>query len=255
MHELIIVTFFWADSPSRDDIKKLLIELSGRALNRGETLGKIRVRICLSSRSLTQKLFHTTSLNGHVFPPKSWTTLGLPAPEELGGLDLVVKSIFVRPFSVMHPKFVLMDRSKAWFPSCNVSWESWFEGSIELEGPITNKLFDFWRAFWGREGGGMSLPPTMSNTPHSDGGTLSAKPLDRPAVPKMSNLINCIHLRPAAVETILLPSPHHRNPLTSTIPSTPLNLFMLTLIETAKRNIWMQTPNLTCRPVVVCRQS
>ena len=65
--------------------------------------------------------------------------MGLPAPEELAGLELVVKSVFVRPFSVMHPKFIIVDRKRAFMPSCNVSWEDWFEGCIDMEGAIVEK--------------------------------------------------------------------------------------------------------------------
>jgi len=68
--------------------------------------------------------------------------MGLPAPDELLGLEMVVKMVFVRPFSVMHPKFVLVDRQRAFMPSCNVSWEEWFEGCIEMRGDIAGKLFE-----------------------------------------------------------------------------------------------------------------
>ena len=65
--------------------------------------------------------------------------MGLPAPDQLEGIDLVVKSVFVRPFSVMHPKFIIMDRQRLLLPSCNVSWEDWFEGCIETEGAIVER--------------------------------------------------------------------------------------------------------------------
>lgn len=255
IHELIIVTCFWARSPSRDAIKPLLLNLSHNAKSRrpGLPLRKIRVRICLSSLSITQKLFHTTSLNGHVYPPESWTNLGLPPPDQLEGLDLLVKSIFIRPFSVMHPKFILMDRERAWFPSCNVTWEEWFEGCVELRGPITNKLFDFWTAFWGRKGGGMEVPGILSDVSDTGRGAFGEITLGGPAVPTRtkSSLISGVDLSPSTTQTILLPSPHHRGTFTTQTPSTPLNTFLLTLIATATGSIWMQTPNLTCGPVLV----
>lgn len=71
-----------------------------------------------------QKLFQTSSLNGKIYPPEAWVGLGLPAPGDLGGLELEVKSVFVRPFSVMHPKFILVNRTLAFIPSCNVSCKS-----------------------------------------------------------------------------------------------------------------------------------
>jgi len=137
-HELLIVTCFWAKSKSQQDVAKLLRSLSENALSRG-TGTKIRVRLCFSSISVFQKLFQTSSLEGKLYPPSRWLEMGLPPPEQIPGLDLVVKSIFVRPFSVMHPKFIILDRQRAFIPSCNVSWEDWFEGCIDTEGAVVGK--------------------------------------------------------------------------------------------------------------------
>lgn len=260
IHELIIVTCFWAHSTSQASIKSLLLNLSqnSKARRPGLPLRKIRVRICLSSVSISQKLFHTTSVNGCIYAPESWTKLGLPSPEQLGGLDLVVKSIFIRPFSVMHPKFILMDRERAWFPSCNVSWEEWFEGCVELRGGIATKLFDFWAAFWGRGGGGMELPEELFDVSNTGRGEFGEINLGGPAVPTRtrSGLLGRIDLSPSATQTLLLPSPHHRNPKFQFLsgiqaPLTPLNMFILTLLATTARSVWIQTPNLTCGPVLV----
>jgi len=137
-HELIIVTCFWAKSKSQQDVAKLLRNLSEKALSNGSGT-KIRVRLCFSSISILQKLFQTSSLDGKNYPPSVWSQMGLPSPEQISGLELVVKSIFVRPFSVMHPKFIIVDRQRAFIPSCNVSWEDWFEGCIDTEGSIVEK--------------------------------------------------------------------------------------------------------------------
>lgn len=117
-HEVLIVTCFWATSPSQIAISTFLLSLSAKALFQNR---KFQVRICFSSRSTVQKLFQTSSLNGKVYMPEEWVALGLPRPEELRGLEMEVKSVFVRPFSVMHPKFILVDRELAFMPSCNVS--------------------------------------------------------------------------------------------------------------------------------------
>lgn len=159
-HELIIVTCFWAKSKSRDDVSQLLKELSDRAISI-DPHRRIRVRLCLSSVSLRQKLLQTSSLDGMVYLPSKWKNIGLPKPDKLRGLDLVVKSIFVRPFSVMHPKFVLVDRERVFMPSCNVSWEDWFEGCMEMEGDIARKVFEFWKEFWGRGVG--TLPEHLAD--------------------------------------------------------------------------------------------
>ena len=251
-----------ASSSSQIAVKQLLLNLSNRAKAHRQhdvSLPKIRVRICLSSISIIQKLFHTTSLNGRIFPPESWSKLGLPAPEQLDGIDLVVKSIFIRPFSVMHSKFIIMDRERAWLPSCNVSWEEWFEGCIELRGEVTSKLFDFWAEFWGRRGGGMEVPPSLNNETSGTGrDKINDLSIGFPAVPTAteSGLLGRIDLAPSRTSTILLPSPHRRHPnfqysSAIEVPPTPLNLFILTLFATAVSSIWIVTPNLTCRPVVV----
>ncbi|KAE8450387.1 hypothetical protein EG329_006461 [Mollisiaceae sp. DMI_Dod_QoI] len=243
-YELIIVTCFWAKSTSREALGSLLLELSEKGVLQNR---KIQVRLCFSSSSILQKLFQTSSLDGKIYNPSSWSNLGLPPPESLRGLEMIVKSVFVLPFSVMHPKFILVDRKLAFMPSCNVSWENWFEGCVEMEGRITEKLFDFWSAFWSR--GGTNLPPlpvynedlrTSDNSDTSDPSLVHGK------------------LRVSAIEqipTILLPSQHHTNPrfrpfADSKPPPTPLNLFVLRLFSDAKRNIYLQTPNLTSQPVI-----
>jgi hypothetical protein len=243
-HELIIVTCFWAKSLSQEYLSSLLVKLSAKAVSQGR---KIQVRLCFSSLSLFQKLFQSSSLDGKIYPPSSWAGLGLPRPENLMGLELVVKSVFVRPFSVMHPKFILMDRKIAFMPSCNVSWENWFEGCIEMRGNICLKLYDFWAIFWSR--GGAGLPDLQSDSTLMDSTLLpeasDSSPIKQISFPQDVPLI----------QTILLPSPHHANPnlnpfSTPTPPPTPLNTFLLHILNTATHSIFIQTPNLTCSPLI-----
>jgi phosphatidylserine/phosphatidylglycerophosphate/cardiolipin synthase-like enzyme len=232
-HELIIVTCFWAKSSSQEAISCLLLKLSAKALSQNR---RIQVRICFSSRSIVQKLFQSSKLEGKIYPASSWVQLGLPSPEDLRGLELVVKSVFVRPFSVMHPKFILIDRKTAFMPSCNVSWENWFEGCVEMEGGIAKSLFEFWIKFWAR--GIALLPPIPVD---AEGFTVSEE--DTIAI------IKRIHFPPdfPTPTTILLPSPHHINPHLSFFsspkaPPTPLNTFLLNLLTNAKHSIFIQTP-------------
>ncbi|KAI6712034.1 hypothetical protein JHW43_005491 [Diplocarpon mali] len=245
--ELIIVTCFWAKSPSQESICSLLVKLSAKALAQKR---KIQVWICFSSCSISQKLSQTSSLEGKIYPPSAWSSLSLPPPDQLTGLRMVVKSIFVRPFSVMHPKFILSDRSLAFMPSCNVSWENWFEGCIEMRGGITEKLFDFWVSFWARANAPSPgfLPAEIETNETLEHGAAA------PAVPLLKQTNFSSEL--IATQTILLPSPHHVNPrfrliyLTPPCPSTPLNLFLLRLFSQAKRTIFIQTPNITSEPVI-----
>lgn len=239
-HEIIIVTCFWAKSSSQEAISSLLRELSEKAIYRGR---KIQVRLCFSSISIFQKLFQTGNLDGKQYEPETWVGLGLPPRSELGGLNLVVKSVFIRPFSIMHPKFILVDRKVAFLPSCNVSWENWFEGCVQMEGGIVEKLFQFWTCFWNRDGAEL---PVIS---YENGETISTEDKNPAA------LLNSVTFsQKPPTTTILLPSPHHINPqfypFQSSSPPTPLNLFLLQLFDQARKSIFIQTPNLTSTPVI-----
>ena len=238
-HEVILVTCYWAPSTSLSDLSSALVDLSQKALDRG-TGEKIRVRLCFSSRSLLQKLFHTSSPRGCVYDPYSWNPqLGLPDPDQLCGLDLQVKSLFFRPFSVLHPKFIIVDRRLAYMPSCNISWEEWCECCVVLDGAFVERLADFWRDIWALDcSDTFGALAYTSQPPHGDFRT----PNDGPQVENRTI-------------TLLLPSRHHSSPsqslffLSQAAPPTPLNTFLLTAFAEARRSILLLTPNLTSTPV------
>lgn len=263
-HEVIFVTCFWASSSSLSQLGQSLKVLSRRAIERGGA--KIRVRIGLSSLSLWQKLFQTSKLEGYIYPPDSWKRkLSLPPPGELAGLDLEIKSIFVLPFSVMHPKFIIVDRRTVFLPSCNVSWEPWFEGCMTVTGPIVLQFVRFWEAFWARSEAerkaGLSLDFSDGNRPE-ELGRLEPEgfaAIHRPTGPACKTILISEAATPSAsrsVPTVFLPSPHHRSPRFTlfpwspfpTPPLTPLNAFMRTVLRAAKHTIFIQTPNLTSLP-------
>ena len=252
-HEILFVTCFWAHSASQIAFASALKALSTRAEASGR---RIRVRIGFSSSSLWQKLTQTSSLSGKNYPPSTWPgTLGLPAPTELQGLDLSVCSIFVWPLSVMHSKFVICDRERLFLPSCNVSWEDWFEGCIELRGDVVAQGVLFWENFWGRD---ETLPQLESNTrPEVENGASSQSAFLELAAPE--KLFQTSLSRLGMIPTILLPSPHHRNPCFRPFPffknappppPTPLNTFLLTIFSHAKQSIYIQSPNITSQPVL-----
>ncbi|OAG06304.1 phospholipase D/nuclease [Paraphaeosphaeria sporulosa] len=256
-HELILVTCFWARSSSLDSLNALLRKLSEKAISRGT--GKIKVRLCFSSSSLFQKLFHTQSTQGQTYPSSSWTKqFGLPEPSELEGLDLRISSIFILPFSVMHPKFILIDRRSVVLPSCNISWEEWFEGAITFSGPIVENFFQFYKRFWCR----MDVQSLPTSTIHSDYPSPqhvnTAAPQDLRDIVPHGHTITPISTTSSTIPTIFLPSPHRRNPnfhpfaSSSAIsaPPTPLNVFVLNLLAQAARTIRIQSPNLTSPPVL-----
>ena len=251
--EVLFVTCFWAQSSVLSKLCNSLLFLSQKSLSRNSP-SKIRVRLCFSSRSLLQKLVHTSSPQGYIYPPSTWTTkLGLPPPGQLEGLDLEVKSMFFRPFSVMHPKFVVVDRKNAFMPSCNLSWEKWLECCISLEGPIVAKLVDFWCHSWGRE----DLPSLeLSRRPLQQVTTHRYRSDDDFPGRSNHNFPKSIFHANTYIEAILLPSPYHTSlslslPIrTPAPPSTPLNVFLGHAFETAKQSIHMVTPNLTSPPVL-----
>ena len=228
-HEVILATCFWAYSPSLTKLSAALTELSRRSLAEG--LPRIRVRLCFSSRSLFQKLSHTTSRKREKYPPSTWASkLGLPAPEQLQGLDLQVKSLFFLPFSVLHPKLVIVDRRVALLPSCNVSWETWLECCLKISGPVVSKLRRFWIETW-----------------EEDNLEQSREPEEHREETWPSSLVSAS----------LLPSPQHRNPRFRPLflkaippPLTPLNAYLLHNIKVAKTSIDITTPNITCKPLL-----
>lgn len=251
---VVFVTCYWAASPSRDAIRDALLQL---ALSRTRTTpeSSLRVTIGFSSSGLLQKLFHTASRNGHVYPPSNWPKLGLPDADVLqkGGIELRVKSLFFTPLSVMHPKFVIVDGKRAWIPSCNVSWERWFEGCVEVEGNVVSQLLAFYDKVW--------APGTKSRTTEAsilDGQVNADESANLTAVEAASASQALAFPSYGPVPTIFLPSSHHRNPRFSFFPFlsqsnppiTPLNAALLTLFANAQRRVSILSPNFTSWPVI-----
>ena len=236
-HEILLTTCFWARSETLSDLCSFLLTLNANQSARPLEAPKLRIRLCFSSLSLTQKLFHTRSPKGYTWPSGTWSPkLGLPDPEQLSALDLQVKSIFFRPFSVLHPKYVIVDRQLAFLPSCNVSWETWLECCLPVSGPIVDTLFSWYWEIW------------------EDGAYGSTK---RYPSLKADSLRELVREEGKKVQTTLLPSPHHVNPhfrlwpLTAKPPpTTPLNLAIVHLFQGAKQHIRILTPNVTAPPVL-----
>ncbi|KAK0609507.1 hypothetical protein B0T17DRAFT_501529 [Bombardia bombarda] len=260
--EVIFVTCFWAPSKSLSALHDALVALAThrRGLS-GEngitTLRPLRFRICLSSRSILQKLLHPQSADGYVYPPSSWQKqLGLPDPALLDAarIDLQVKSLFFLPFSVMHPKFVIIDRQRALIPSCNVSWEPWLEGCVEFTGDAVLGLLSFYSLTWEKHLDFRSAPGDGGGPPPFD-----ARDARLTLVPSTVHYHAPMAAIAAPLPTLLLPSPYHRNPQFRPFPwqkaprppGTPLNTALLELLGQAQRSVYVQTPNLTCQAVIV----
>lgn len=265
--EVILVMCFWADSPTLQALAETLDQLVKRRLE-AQVTGRgaedeLRIRICFSSRSLLQKLFHTWSRDGHVYPPSEWPKLGLPDQKTLvgAGIQLHVKSLFFLPFSIMHPKFLIVDRQRAWMPSCNVSWEKWFETCVEFDGEAVAALVRFYESVWERKGldgagsdssGGHQLSTVQSADEPS--GTETSLPVAAEMPASAWKPFGDARTYP----TLVLPSSHHVNPRfrflpflkPSPPPTTPLNAALLTLFTNAQHDIVMLTPNVTTRAVI-----
>lgn len=264
-HEIILVTCFWAPSKTLTALSAALEQLARQREADGAT-HPLRVSICFSSRSLLQKLFHTSSTDGYVYAPSAWAgKLGLPSPGALaaGNIELRAKSLFFLPFSVMHPKFLVVDRQLAFVPSCNVSWEAWLEGCLEISrktprhDPVDG-LLEFYRTVWDKDFDlDAPLPPQLPDERDTPRPPVSEQVRDiiRSPADTSTKLVD-IGVPSSAVEW--LPGWHHRNPSlcfwpwqTPSAPDTPLNSTLLRLFEDAGRDIYLQTPNLTSPPVLL----
>ncbi|EEH48038.1 uncharacterized protein PADG_04122 [Paracoccidioides brasiliensis Pb18] len=269
--EVIFVTCFWAaKSKSRQHFFKTLQRLSAKVIRKRRAstnpittpVENIKVYLCFSSVSILQKLKHTKSENGYIYEPSEWNQkLGLPKPSQIPGVDLTVKSIFIRPFSVMHPKFAIVDRKFVWVPSCNVSWESWFEGAFRLRGSIVEKFYTWWAQVWAPVITPES-PQTIGLQDTADRATTSGI-LPPMILPRQESPLRLIKSFPNIsssqdVTTLFLPSSHHQDPQFRPCPfqcavpepRTPLNAFTSFLFASAKKEIYIITPNITARPVV-----
>lgn len=265
-HSVQLITCYWAASPSLDGIRDALLRLVEER-TQGGVESTLRITIGFSSYGLFQKLFHTSSRNGYVYPPSRWPELGLPdeATFRSARIQVTVKTLFFTPFSVMHPKFVIVDGVRAWIPSCNVSWERWFEGCVEVEGGVVSSLSAFYQRVWATEQDTrledrvQRRDVAMGDGPDGHLGGLEQMTSESPIAStdeSATQSFNFPNTQP--VPTIFLPSPHHRNPRFSIFPflsqsnppMTPLNAAILTLIANAQRRIAILTPNVTSWPVV-----
>ena len=266
-HEILFVTCFLANlSPSLAALSDALRALAAvRAGSSSATKRPLRIRIGFSSRSLWQRLFHTFSRDGHVYSPDSWVSvLGLPDPEAMraGGIDLEAKSLFFNPLGILHPKFVIIDRTTAWLPSCNTSWECWFEGCVQVRGHVVEKqLLGFWSDVWGRGNGWLLAEHNWGGDDASSDHDEQPPETDQRGQPPNGKIsVHTVRLDRSltSIPTVLLPSSWHVNPRFQPLPffpaisppMTPLNTALLTLLAGARSSIYLISPNVTCPAVL-----
>lgn len=240
--EVILVTCFWSASATRDLISNALKHLSRKAFASSK---KISVRICFSSASMARNMLLPTPKDGQDYSSSSWEKLGLPEPEELKGLDLRITRKFFWPFGIVHSKYVVIDRKLAIFPSCNVSWERWFEVATSCTGPVVDHLLSFHFQFWDHR------PSQVAR------GYATDDPLDGTDgyLPTSLEMAAPITLLPSPHTPTLLPYHLQSRALIghcpclpdgeSTFSPTPLLTTTFHLLSTANSSIIMLTPNLT----------
>jgi phosphatidylserine/phosphatidylglycerophosphate/cardiolipin synthase-like enzyme len=257
-HEVLLVTCFWARSPSLEALGESLFALNSRAVAEHR---RVRVRIGFSSTSIVQKILGGSGRPRVYSSREWWELLGLPRDlGELQGLDVSVTSIFFLPFSVWHPKFVVVDRRRAYLPSCNVSWEEWFEVCISFSGPIVREFVGFWMEYWQDASSSSSRSDEEAGWDASSTVDIQEAGNDLTKVRMIFLLCpgDFLHVLTNTVSKCLfLPSPHNRNPnfrlpwqSFARPPQTPLNDKLLELFATAREEIYIQTPNLTSPPVL-----
>lgn len=132
-------------------------------------------------------------------------------------------------------------------PSCNVSWEEWFEGCIECSGDVVGRFVEFWKQFWANDHDRQDEYSDLVEHSHNTEGSEE---------PSLGDLAIT-----TAIPCNFLPSPHNVNPRftlpwqpCNKPPPTPLNIYLLTLFARAEHSIRIQTPNLTSPPVISALQ-
>jgi phosphatidylserine/phosphatidylglycerophosphate/cardiolipin synthase-like enzyme len=188
-----------------------------------------------------------TPQRGQQYPPASWEKLGLPAPEELKGLTLRVTRKFFWPFGIIHSKYIVIDRRLAIFPSCNVSWERWFEVAVLCRGPVVEHLLSFHDGFWeNRERSSTTFEhAAQDDLPEATGSHATG----------VLNILAPTTVLPSPHAPALLPNYMHPAALLGHcpclpdaalgFPPTPLLKTTYHLLSTASSTITMLTPNLT----------
>ncbi|CCT72150.1 uncharacterized protein FFUJ_13849 [Fusarium fujikuroi IMI 58289] len=219
-HSVQLITCYWAASPSLDAIRDTFEKLA-KARIEANVKEPLRITIGFSSFGLFQKLFHPASREGYVYEPSKWPKLGLPDQQLL--------------------------------QNANIDLTRWFEGCVEVEGAIVDRLLAFYDRVWGCNDEPSRLLDSREDS------QIDQRAPDRLQANSETSATQSIDF-PASgpVPTIFLPSPHHRNPRFSFFPflsqtnppMTPLNAALLTLFSNAQRRITILTPNVTSWPVV-----
>ncbi|KIV94996.1 hypothetical protein PV10_02705 [Exophiala mesophila] len=240
-HEVVLVTCFWASSVTQKALANCLRALSRKAASGS---AKVSVNICFSSSSLPRNMLWPTPQRGQIYDPSTWTKLGLPQANELHGIDLRVCRKFFWPLGIIHSKYVIIDRKVAIFPSCNVSWERWFEFAVKTQGPIVDSLLSFHVDFWGDDHQLIQLSAVSSLQQDESRSSSTTE-----GIRAFTTLLPSPHTPTLIPKHLKLPSMMGRLPCVpdapTRFPETALLATTYRLLHQATNSIIMLTPNLT----------
>jgi len=117
-----------------------------------------------------------------------------------------------------------------------------------LRGSVVLQFVQFWQCFWASDGDQQTIIRFITSSNPNN----AATPIVRATVSARGWYSSNLDVQ--AVPAMFLPSPHHRFDLpwlsSNRPPPTPLNIYLLTLLARAEREIYIQTPNLTSEVVL-----
>ena len=179
--EVFFITCSWAPSEAQKLIRDSLLELSKRA-----TAGGYRV----SAKFMYDKagIANLSGSHERVKPAKySSPSVGLPAPEDIPGVDLEVTSMHHIPLGTLHSKFCIVDREEAAIMSNNMEDNPNLEMMVHLQGPMVDGVLDTALISWSKEMAPIPPPPDAP-APTSTTNT-NARALHEPGKPHFDDTI------------------------------------------------------------------
>lgn len=164
--EVFFISCSWAPSVAQRLIRNAIVELSRRAVARGQ---RVTVNVMYDAAGLAN-----ITGSHHILKPSSYSSkpVLLPSPEEIPNVDLSVASLHVLPFGTLHAKFCVVDRKVAAVMSNNMEDNDNMEMMVHLEGPIVNSILDTALITWDKS----LKAPTDPATYHQDPASASGLP-------------------------------------------------------------------------------
>jgi len=154
--EILLATNYWESSASSSIISDSLRELSKRVEGRGGP--KVVMKLMYDRGNVKQAVKHRI-----IVKPVYWSKIGLPAQEEIPGVDLEVINYHRPLLGTFHAKYLVVDRRVACLNSNNVQDRPNMEMMVQLEGPVVDSIYDVALLSWSNA---MNPPlPLLSKSP------------------------------------------------------------------------------------------